>query len=59
MPAAKRIAQARRNGQLQLLQNMYISRSSWTSYNHKKAKTNYDFIIAELDIDRLMGFFLT
>lgn len=59
MPAAKRHSIGKEEGSTDpiIIEHIYISNSSWTDYNHKEAKTKYDFIIAKLDIDRLMGFF--
>jgi len=65
MPAAKRHSIGKEEGStdpiiiehIYIYIYIYISNSSWTDYNHKEAKTKYDFIIAKLDIDRLMGFF--
>jgi len=61
MPAAKRHSIGKEEGSadpiiIYIYIYIYISKSSWTDYNHKEAKTKYDFIIAKLDIDRLMGF---
>lgn len=60
MPAAKRHSIGKEEGSTDpiIIEHtcVCVSKSTWTDYNHKEAKTKYDFIIAKLDIDRLMGF---